>query len=138
MEANASVVWLKDKQFVGIDSSKHSVVISSQDDDNNTGMNPLELMLVALGSCTAMGVVNILQKKRQDLMEVEIHVSGEMVQGPPRAIPNINVEYHIKGSGISEKAVEDAIKLSLENYCSVSGTLKGNVEVIPSFQIIDV
>lgn len=138
MQANAKIAWLNDKQFVGTDSSKHSVVISSQDEDNGIGMSPLDLLLVALGSCTAMGVVNILQKKRQDLRGFEIHLSGDVIEGSPRAIHSINLEYHIKGQGISEKTVEDAIKLSMEKYCSVSGTLKGQTEVVPSFKIIDI
>ena len=138
MQANAKIAWLSDKQFVGTDSSKHSVVISAQDEANGTGMSPLELLLVALGSCTAMGVVDILQKKRQDVSEFEVHVSGELVEGPPKAIERIHVEYYIKGQGISEKAVEDAIQLSMEKYCSVSGTLKGLTEVIPSFKIIKI
>ncbi len=137
MQANAKVTWFGARQFVGVDSSKHSVVVSSEDEDNGTGMNPLELMLVALGSCTAMGVVDILQRKRQDVRSFEVNVSGEMEQGPPRGIRSINVDYIIEGSDISEKAVEDAIQLSLEKYCSVSGTLKCAPEVIPSFQIVD-
>ncbi len=137
MQANARVTWIGARQFVGVDSSKHSVIISSQDEENGTGMNPLELMLVALGSCTAMGVVDILQRKRAHVQDFEVRVSGELEQGPPRGIHSINLEYVIKGTDISEKAVADAIRLSLEKYCSVSGTMKSMPEVIPTFQIID-
>ena len=65
MGKEVSVKWVEKRQFVGTDSSKHSVVMSSQDEENSTGMKMSELMLVALGGCTSYDVVGILEKKRQ-------------------------------------------------------------------------
>lgn len=135
---NSKITWFGGKQFVGTDSSKHSVVISAQDEDNGTGMRPLDMLLVALGGCTAMGVVHMLQAKRQDLLDFEINISGEQDDEPPRSFNNIHIEYIAKGRGIKEKALTDAIKLSLEKYCSVSGTIKGKAEITTSYQIIEV
>ncbi|MDX1414714.1 MAG: OsmC family protein [Candidatus Promineifilaceae bacterium] len=138
MEKKAKITWFGGRQFVGTDSSKHSVVMSSQDDANGTGMSPLELMLVALGGCTAMGVVDILLRKRQDLRGFEINISGDQREEFPRSYQSVNVQYIVTGRNIDKKTVADAIKLSLEKYCSVSGTIKSGADIIPSFKIVDV
>jgi putative redox protein len=135
---SSKVTWFGGKQFVGTDSSKHSVVISSQDEANGTGMRPLDMLLVALAGCTAMGVVHMLQQKRQDLLGFEINISGEQADEPPRCFTHIHIEYVAKGRGIKEKALTDAIKLSLDKYCSVSATVKGKVEISTSYQIIEI
>jgi putative redox protein len=135
---NSKVTWFGGRQFVGTDSSKHSVVISSQDEANGTGMRPLDLLLVALAGCTAMGVVDILQRKRQDLLDFEVNISGQQDDDPPRCFNHIHIQYVAKGRGIKEKALTDAIQLSLEKYCSVSGTVKGRAEITTSHQIVEV
>jgi putative redox protein len=134
----AKVTWFGGKQFVGVDSSKHSVVLSAQDEDNGTGMKPSDLLLVALASCSAVDVVGILQKKRQDLHGFEINIKGEQDETPPWVFRRIEIEYVVRGRGVKEKAVADAIRLSKERYCSVSATIQGVVEVATSYQIIEV
>jgi putative redox protein len=136
--AHAKVTWFGGKQFVGVDSSKHAVVISTQDEANATGMKPSDLLLVALAGCTAVDVVSILEKKRQDLQGLEINIKGEQDSGPPWTFRRIEIEYVVKGRGIKEKAVADAIELSEERYCSVSATVKGVAEVVTSFRIEEV
>jgi putative redox protein len=133
----SKITWIGGKQFVGTDSSKHSVVISSQDEANGTGMRPLDMLLVALAGCTAMGVVDILQRKRQDLLDFDINISGEQDEDPPRSFNHIHIEYVAKGRGIKEKALTDAIQLSLEKYCSVSATVKGKAKITTSWQILE-
>ena len=133
--AHAKVTWFGGKQFVGVDSSKHAVVMSTQDEANATGMKPSDLLLVALAGCTAVDVVNILEKKRQDLQGLEINIKGEQDADPPWTFRRIEVEYVVKGRGIKEKAVADAIQLSEERYCSVSATVKGIAEVVTSYRI---
>lgn len=136
--AHAQVTWFAGKQFVGVDSSKHAVVMSTQDKENGTGMKPSDLLLVALAGCTAVDVVNILEKKRQDLRGLEINVEGEQDPEPPWAFRRIMVEYVVKGRGLKEKAVADAIRLSEERYCSVSATVKGVAEVVTRYRIEEV
>ena len=136
--AHAKVTWIGGKQFVGVDSSKHAVVMSTQDEANGTGMKPSELLLVGLAGCTAVDVVEILEKKRQDLRGLEINIRGEQDQDPPWTYRRIEIEYVLSGRGIKEKAVADAIRLSEEKYCSVSATVRGVAEIATSYRIIEV
>jgi putative redox protein len=137
MAKTARVMWLGKQQYVGVDSSKHSVVLSAQDEENGTGMNPSDLLLVSLGGCAAYDVVSILQKKRQRLTGLEIAVTGEQDEEPPWTFRKIHVQYSVRGRGLREKAVRDAIRLSEEKYCSVAATLRGTVEITHDYAIIE-
>ncbi len=136
--ADAKITWFGGKQFVGVDSSKHSVVVSTQDEENGIGVRPPDLFLISLATCSAIDVVNILQKKRQDLRGLEINVKGEQDDSPPWTFRRIEVEFVVSGRDIQEKAVADAVRLSDEKYCSVSATVKGIAEVHTSYKIVEV
>jgi putative redox protein len=132
--SSASVKWVGGKQFVGVDSTKHSVVLSTPDE--GVGMKPSELMLVALASCTAVDVVEILNKKRLGLTSLEINVEAEQQQDPPWTFRKIHLIYRLKGEKLTEKDVRQAIDLSEEKYCSVAATLRGVAEITTSFEIV--
>ncbi len=125
----ARIRWLEKFQFVGVDSTRHSVVLSAPDEENGIGMKPSDLLLVALGGCTAYDVVNILTRKRQPLTGLEIEISGEQQPDPPWKFTRIHLTYRLRGRGLSEKAVRDAIELSQNRYCSVSASLSETTEV---------
>ena len=132
--AQAKIKWQPGgKTFIGIDSTNHSVVLSTPDE--GVGMKPSELLLVAVGSCTAVDVVNILEKKRFQLEGLEIQVSGEQDSEPPWTFNKIHIHYILQGVELTEKAVEQAIQLSEEKYCSVSATVRGKAEVTTSYEI---
>ncbi|MDY6877400.1 MAG: OsmC family protein [Chloroflexota bacterium] len=137
MAKTARVKWVEKRQFVGTDSSKHSVVMSSQDEENGTGMSPSQLLLVALGGCTSYDVVEILQKKRQRLTGLEVIVTGEQEPDPPWTYRKIHMHYIVRGKGLREKAVQDAIRISERKYCSVAATLRGAAEVIYDYTIVE-
>lgn len=137
MAKQVSVIWLQNKQFVGVDSSKHSVVISSHDEENNIGVGPSELLLLAVGSCSGYDVVNILTRKRQKLTGLVINVTGEQEADPPWPYRKITVEYIVRGQGLKEKAVADAIELSEIRYCSVAATIKPTAEIVTTYQIVE-
>ncbi len=129
------VKWLPGgKTFIGVDSTNHSVVLSTEGD--GVGMKPSDLLLVAVGSCTAVDVVIILQKKKFQLDGLEIEVSGEQESDPPWTFRKIHLHYKIQGSGFTEKAVEQAIQISEEKYCSVAATLRGTADITTSYEII--
>jgi putative redox protein len=132
--ANATVRWISGKQFIGIDSTNHSVVLSTPDE--GVGMKPSELLLVALAACTAVDVVEILAKKRITLTALEIVASGEQDSTPPWTFRKIHLIYKVGGEGLTETAVEQAIQLSEEKYCSVASTLRGVAEITTSFELL--
>ena len=120
--------------FIGTDSTNHSVVLSTPGD--GVGMKPSELLLVAVGSCTAVDVVSILEKKRTPLSSLEIEVSAEQQEEPPWTFRKVHIHYNLRGHKLTNKAVEQAIQLSEEKYCSVSATIRGMAEITTSFEIL--
>ena len=137
MAKTVHVAWVQKRQFVGTDNTKHSVVMSAQDEDNATGMSPSQLVMVGLGGCTGYDIVNILEKKRQHLTGLEITVTSEQEADPPWIYRKINVHYEVRGKGLKEKAVHDAVKMSEEKYCSVAATLRYAAEITFEITIIE-
>jgi putative redox protein len=137
MAKTVHVTWVQKRQFVGSDSSRHSVVMSSQDEENGSGMKPSDLLLVGLGGCTGYDVVDILVKKRQQLTGLEVVVTGEQDAEPPWPYRKIHVHYILRGKGLREKAVQDAIVLSEEKYCSVAATVRGVAEITNEYTIVE-
>jgi putative redox protein len=137
MAKTVHVTWVQKRQFVGTDGSKHSVVMSSQDEENGVGMSPSQLLLVGLGGCTGYDVVDILLKKRQELTGLEVVVTGEQEEDPPWPYRKIHVHYILRGKGLREKAVQDAIALSEEKYCSVAATVRGVAELTQEYTIVE-
>ena len=131
---SAKVTWVNGKTFIGTDSTNHSVVLSTPAE--GIGMKPSELLLVALSSCTAVDVVEILRKRRKPLESLEIISTSEQDEDPPWTFRKIHVKYILKGKGLTEKEVERAIELSEQKYCSVSATVRGEAEVTTSFEIL--
>lgn len=129
------VKWVQRRQFVGIDSTRHSVVISGTGPEDGVGVKPADLLLIALGACSAFDVLDILEKKRQAMHDLEVHVQGEQDPQPPWAFRRIHVTYRVRGRGLSPKAVEDAVRLSEEKYCSVSATVRGVAEITHTIEI---
>ena len=105
-----TVRWISGKQFIGIDSTKHSVVLSTPDE--GVGIKPSELLLIAVAACTAVDIVEILAKKRMPLNHLEISCSGEQDPNPPWAFRKIHLRYIVGGKDLTEKAVAQAIQLS--------------------------
>jgi len=132
----ASVRWIGNKEFVGTDSSKHSVVMSTQDEANGTGMRPSELLLIALAGCTAVDVVSILEKRREKLTGLEVTVDGEQDDDPPWTYRKIHLTYTLHGTDLSQQSVQRAIQLSEDKYCSVRATVSGVAQVTHSYRIL--
>ncbi len=133
---SATVTWVQSLQFVGTDSTKHSVVVSAPDEANGVGMKPSELLLVSLAACTAYDVANILQKKRKRISQLRVEVEGEQQSTAPWPFTRIHLHYVIAGDGLSERDVAQAIHLSHEKYCSVSATLRPSVTLTHDYEIV--
>jgi len=134
-QSTVTVKWTGDLQFVGTDSGKHSVVISSHDEKNHTGVRPSDMLLLALGACSAYDVVTILEKKRMDLVGLKVVVTGEQEPDPPRTFRRIHLNYMVNGRQLTDAGVRQAIELSLGKYCSVAATVSGRAEITHSFTL---
>ncbi len=136
MAKKSQVVWIEKQQFLGIDSGKHTVVMASHDEENGTGISPSELLALSLAGCTSYDVVSILRKKKQQLTGLTVTVNSEQDKDPPWAFRSMALHYTVRGKGIQDKAVQDAIELSESKYCSVAATLRGTVNITYSYTII--
>lgn len=130
----ASVKWIGGKQFVGIDSTCHSVVLSTPDE--GVGVKPSDLLLIAVASCSSVDVVEILSKKRMPLTFMEVASSGEQDPEPPWTYRKIHLHYRLAGHNLTEKAVEQAIHLSHTKYCSVAATVSATAAITTDFEIL--
>jgi putative redox protein len=132
------VNWVRSQQFVATGSGGHSIVLDAPGGrDAWQGFKPSELLLAALGGCTAVDVVEILRKKRLQVSGLRITVSGEQRKEPPNAFERINIHYEVSGKGIPAAAVERAIRLSEEKYCSVVAAIRGVATITTSFSIVE-
>jgi len=130
----ATVKWIGEQKFVATSPSGHAVTIDS-DRQSNKAPGPMELLLLALGSCTATDVVIILEKKRQKLESLEVICSGERASEPPSVWTKLEIFYRLRGR-LDEAAVKRAIELSEEKYCSVSATLKKSATLSWRYEIL--
>jgi len=122
MATKTSTVSLDgDMRFVGRVDSGHTVILDSGTGD--TGPRPAELVPLALAGCTAMDVISILRKKRQDVRRYEVEASGIQQDEHPNAFTRIDVIHHVEGPAVDPEAVRRAIELSASKYCSVGATL---------------
>lgn len=119
MAYSAQVIWKEGKHFEGL-SGGHTIEIDAPDPiGTDKGMNPMQLLLVALAGCTGMDVVNILQKERIKLLDLSVSVHGERAAEIPTVYTEIELVFKLRGFGLTHKAVEHAVQLSEEKYCSV-------------------
>lgn len=131
----AKITWVEDRRFVGQSPSGHAIVVDGSSE--KLGPSPMELLLIGMAGCTAYDVVSILEKKRQDVTGLEVIARAERAEEVPRVYTAIEVEYVVRGRGIKPKAVEDAIHLSEEKYCSASIMLGKTARITTSYRIED-
>ena len=135
-ERKATIHFANNDFFVGVTPSGHAQTIET-DSHRGSAASPMELLLLALGGCTGVDVIDILKKKRQHVTDYRIEVHGDRRQEFPRAFTKLYVKHIVSGRGVSEKAVARAIELSDQKYCSVAATLRGTAEIVTSYEIIE-
>jgi putative redox protein len=121
------------RQFVGESGSGHKIVLD--DAQGNTGPKPIELVLLALGGCTAFDVVDILRKMRQQVTGYDVELSAEQREEPPRVFTRVLIKHRLHGD-IAPEAVQKAIHLSESKYCSVGAMIGKSAEIISTFEIV--
>jgi putative redox protein len=134
----ANIKQIKGCSFVGKADSNHWVVIDTSKETCglDAASTPMELLLLALGSCSAADVVSILDKKRVSYKAFEVNLDAKQAESYPKVLTSIHIEYVFYGEAIKSKHVKQAIKLSQEKYCSVYAMLKNSVKITSSFKII--
>lgn len=133
----ATIQYAGNEFFIGTSPSGHAQAIDSKG-DRKAAPTPMEMLLVAVGACTAVDVVSILEKKRQIVTDYRVEVTGERRDEHPRAFTKIYVHHIVYGRNVSEQAVARAVELSDTKYCSVAATVRPTAEIQTSFEIIEV
>ena len=132
----ATIYFAENDFFVGITPSGHAQAIET-DSQRHSAATPMELLLLALGGCTGVDVISILEKKRQHVSDYRIEVSGERREEFPRSYTRLFVKHIVTGRAVSEPALTQAIELSDQKYCSVAASLRGSAEIVTSYEIIE-
>ena len=125
-----------DGLFIGVTPSGHAQVLET-DSARASAATPMELLLLALGGCTAVDVISILRKKRERVTDYRVEVRGHRRDEHPRAYTRIEVRHVVHGRGVSERAVASAVELSETKYCSVAATLRPAVEIVTTYEIVE-
>ncbi len=129
-----SVKWAGKEKFTATNASGHTVAFDS-DRESNTAPGPMEMVLMALGACTATDIVIILEKKRQKLESLEVVCAGERAADPPRVWVKLEVLFRVRGA-VDEGALKHAIDLTKDKYCSVAAMLKKTAEITWRHEIL--
>jgi putative redox protein len=131
---SAKVLWTDKERYVGEASSRHAIVIDTGTE--KTANSPMELVLIALCGCTASDVVGILKKKREPFTSLEVSAHGDRAAGYPAVYTEIKLKYRVSGK-VAHKAMEDAVKLSKEKYCSVSAMLEKTAKITVEIEYVE-
>lgn len=138
MDTKEAVVrHVKGMTFVGKANSNHWVTIDSaaNSEEPPAAPGPMELVLIALGGCTASDVVHVLQKKHLKVDSFEVHLTGRRRDEHPRVYTKIHLEYVFHGKSLPQKDIEQAIELSQTKYCSVSAMVRKSAEITYSYEV---
>jgi len=130
----ARVVWSDHERYIGDASSRHAIVMDTAKE--KTANTPMELVLIALCGCTASDVVGILRKKREPFTSLEVRAQAERASEYPAVYTEIKLTYRIGGK-VARKAMEDAVRLSKEKYCSVSAMLEKTAKITAEIEYAD-
>jgi len=139
MSANsytATVRYAGDEFFIGTPPSGHAQIIDTKG-DRKAAATPVEMLLVAVAACTAADVISILLKKRQDVTDYHVEITGERAEDHPRKFLRFHVNHIVQGRNVLERALADAIELSDTKYCSVAATVRPTAEITTSYKIIE-
>jgi putative redox protein len=135
-DAKAVIRYAGDDMFVAVTPSGHAQAIETEP-SRARAATPMELLLIALGSCTGVDVISILKKKRERVTDYYVEVRGERRDEHPRAYTRLEVKHIVRGRNVSARAVAQAIELSETKYCSVAATLRPAAEIVSSYEILE-
>ena len=129
----ATVTWLEDMCFEGLSESGHKILLDGT--NPGKGPSPMEAVLLGAGGCSAIDVISILEKSRQQVSGCVVELNADRAEQPPRVFTNLNMHFIVTGTALSEKHVARAIQLSMEKYCSVMKMLDKALDASSSYEI---
>jgi putative redox protein len=133
----AKVTWIDGRAFLGESGSGHAVVMDGAPEagGRNIGVRPMEMLLLGLGGCTAFDVVMILEKAREKVTGCEVELDGDRAGEDPKVFTRVKLIYTLRGHDLKPAAVERAIRLSEEKYCSASAMFRGTARLETEWRI---
>ncbi len=132
------VEWLEGYVFLGSDEAGHSVVFDAPEKGVPRGMTPMNALLASLGACSAMDIVAVLGKRKQKVTSIRVTISGVRPEyGYPKSFTSISLNYVLTGMGVERKYVDEALKGSMEKYCSVAATVNARAKIDYGYEIIE-
>jgi putative redox protein len=134
----ARVKWVEQASFLGETESNHAVLMDGPPTagGRNLGPRPMEMLLIGAGGCTSFDVISILKKSRQEISDCYVELDAERAETDPKVFTKIHMHFVVTGRDIKPEAVEKAIKLSAEKYCSASIMLGQTAKITHDFEII--
>jgi len=134
----ARVKWIEGAAFLGESGSGHAVVMDGPPEGGgrNLGPRPMEMVLLGTGGCTAYDVVAILKKQRQEVLDCVAEIEAERAETDPKVFTRIHIHFIVKGHNLKPEAVERAIRLSAEKYCSASIMLGKTAAITHDYEIV--
>lgn len=129
----AKVTWLEGMRFEGLSESGHKIVLDGT--NPGEGVSPMEAVLLGAGGCSAIDVVSILEKGRQQVSGCYVELDADRAENPPRVFTAIRLHFVVSGQDLAEKQVARAVELSMDKYCSVMKMLEKAVSVESSYEI---
>lgn len=124
--ADVELTWIERQRYLGVDSTGHSVVLSSGDD---VGVRPSDALLLALAACAAHDVVEIVRKQRGGLRRLTVAVHGEQAPEPPRRYRAIHLRFAADAQGTTPEKLRRAVDLALNKYCAVRASLAADIDI---------
>ena len=135
----AKITWINGRAFLGESGSGHSVVMDGAPEagGRNIGVRPMEMLLLGLGGCSAFDVVMILEKAREKVTGCEVELYGDRASEDPKVFTKVKMIYTVTGHNLKPSAVERAVKLSAEKYCSASKMFEKTAELSHEWKIVE-
>jgi len=137
MASKARIKWIEGSRFIGESGSGHAVVMEGLPAEGEVavGIRPMEMLLLGMGGCTAIDVISILQKAREHVTDCVAEIEADRAETVPKVFTKIHVHFIVTGRGLKDSAVDRAIKLSAEKYCSASLMLGKTATITHDYEI---
>ncbi len=133
MTVKAQIKWTDGMQFIARAGNSPAVVLDSG--EGGSGPSPMEMVLMGVAGCSAIDVIMIMGKKRVQVTDFQVNITGERAEEYPQRYTDVHIEFVLQGKGIKPKAVEQAIQLSETKYCGAMASLNADFET--TYRIVD-